>query len=114
MDEERGDGWWMCPHHGREGGPGEECRECREHWGLYVEEPGLPAPVERAVPTVVEASGPGGRSHSWPDKTVAEFSDDELATAIEQREGDRDPVTRDLVRSCWQEWERRRGLTTTV
>ncbi|MFF2148765.1 hypothetical protein [Kitasatospora sp. NPDC058190] len=28
------DGWWMCLHHGPGGGPGEQCPDCREHWGL--------------------------------------------------------------------------------
>lgn len=47
---------------------------------------------------------------SWPDKPVTEFTDDELATAIDQHEGAPDPVTRDIVRSCTREWERRHGL----
>ncbi|MFD8706836.1 hypothetical protein ACFV1W_30250 [Kitasatospora sp. NPDC059648] len=33
------EGWWMCPHHGEGGGPGEQCRGCREHWGLDPEPP---------------------------------------------------------------------------
>ncbi|MFJ7280345.1 hypothetical protein [Kitasatospora sp. NPDC098663] len=27
-------GEWMCVHHGTGGGPGEDCPDCREHWGL--------------------------------------------------------------------------------
>lgn len=35
-DEETGlpPGEWMCVHHGTGGGPGEDCPDCREHWGL--------------------------------------------------------------------------------
>ncbi|MFG2919643.1 hypothetical protein ACGF0D_43095 [Kitasatospora sp. NPDC048298] len=47
---------------------------------------------------------------TWPNKPVSEFTDEELADAIEQHQADTDPVTRDLVRGCTREWERRRGL----
>ncbi|MFD5566276.1 hypothetical protein [Kitasatospora griseola] len=48
----------------------------------------------------------------WPNKPVDQFTDEELADAIDRHEGDRDPVTRDLVRDCSREWARRRGLPT--
>ncbi|MGW4810538.1 hypothetical protein ACWEPB_02685 [Kitasatospora cineracea] len=50
-------------------------------------------------------------TYAWPNKTVPEFTDDELADAIEHNETSRDLVTRDLVRDCTREWERRRGIT---
>jgi hypothetical protein len=47
----------------------------------------------------------------WPaGKTVPEFTHEELCAAIERHQGDPDPVTQSLVRSCWREWERRHGL----
>jgi hypothetical protein len=46
----------------------------------------------------------------WPNKLIAEFTDTELADAIERNESDPDPVTRDIVRSCVREWERRHHL----
>ncbi|MEU1284928.1 hypothetical protein [Kitasatospora sp. NPDC005856] len=49
----------------------------------------------------------------WPNKTTPEFTDAELAAAIEQHQNDPDPVTRDLVASCTREWERRHGLPQT-
>ncbi|RPE34936.1 hypothetical protein [Kitasatospora cineracea] len=49
-------------------------------------------------------------TYAWPNKIIAEFTDDELADAIQQNETDRDPVTRGLVRDCTSEWERRRGI----
>ncbi|WP_406157728.1 hypothetical protein [Streptomyces canus] len=52
-------------------------------------------------------------SQRWPDKPVVQFTDEELVTAIERHQGDPDPVTRDIVRSCVREWERRRGLPST-
>lgn len=54
-----------------------------------------------------------GDTPRWPDKPVTEFTDAELADAIERHESDPDPVTHDLVRSCIHEWERRKGLPTT-
>jgi hypothetical protein len=51
-------------------------------------------------------------SPNWPNKTVPNFTDDELATAIEQHEGDPDPVTQQITQSCIREWEHRRGLNT--
>ncbi|WP_282204525.1 hypothetical protein [Kitasatospora fiedleri] len=50
-------------------------------------------------------------TYAWPNKIIHEFTDDELADAIERNEADRDPVIRDLVRDCTREWERRRGIT---
>ncbi|MFJ8626241.1 hypothetical protein ACIRD3_25860 [Kitasatospora sp. NPDC093550] len=49
----------------------------------------------------------------WPNKTVPEFTDAELATAIKRHQDDPDPVTQSIVCSCWGEWERRHGLTPT-
>ncbi|MFD8708166.1 hypothetical protein ACFV1W_37245 [Kitasatospora sp. NPDC059648] len=46
----------------------------------------------------------------WPDKTIPEFTLEELCAAIERHKDDPNPVTQDLVRSCWREWERRHGL----
>ncbi|MFG3051379.1 hypothetical protein ACGFZP_10600 [Kitasatospora sp. NPDC048239] len=46
----------------------------------------------------------------WPDKPVPEYTDTELATAIERHQDDTDPVTQSIVQSCIREWERRRGL----
>ncbi|MFB7678221.1 hypothetical protein ACFC26_43195 [Kitasatospora purpeofusca] len=48
----------------------------------------------------------------WPDKTIPEFTMDELCAAIERHKGDPDPVTQSLVRSCWREWEHRHALTS--
>ncbi|WP_318201057.1 hypothetical protein [Streptomyces sp. SCL15-4] len=48
---------------------------------------------------------------NWPNKPVADFTDDELATAIEQHENSADPVIKQIVQSCIREWEQRRGLT---
>jgi hypothetical protein len=50
---------------------------------------------------------------TWPNKPVPEFTDDELATAIEQHQNSTDPVTRDIVRGCIREWERRKGLPSS-
>lgn len=50
-------------------------------------------------------------SYPWPDKQTADFTDEELADAIETQEGDPDPVTRSLVESCTREWESRRSLS---
>lgn len=47
---------------------------------------------------------------TWPNKTVDNFTDEELVTALEQHEGNPDPVTRQITQSCVREWERRRGL----
>lgn len=47
---------------------------------------------------------------SWPNKAVPEFTDEELATAIEKHEGDPDPVTKQITDGCIREWESRRGL----
>ena len=47
---------------------------------------------------------------NWPNKTVPEFTDAELANAIEQHQNNPDPAIRDIVRDCTHEWERRRGL----
>lgn len=47
---------------------------------------------------------------NWPNKTIPDFTDDELATAIEQRQDDPNPVTQQIVQGCIREWERRRGL----
>lgn len=47
----------------------------------------------------------------WPNKTIPEFTDAELSAAIEQNQADPDPATRDIVRSCVGEWERRHGLS---
>jgi hypothetical protein len=49
-------------------------------------------------------------SYPWPDKTVSEFTDVELAAAIEAHH---DAVNDDLVQSCIREWERRRDLPQT-
>ncbi|MFF2902833.1 hypothetical protein [Streptomyces sp. NPDC057966] len=56
--------------------------------------------------------GPRGTKakHRWPNKPVTEFTDTELVTAIERNQFDTNAVTRDLVRSCVREWERRNGL----
>ncbi|MEV5205762.1 hypothetical protein [Streptomyces sp. NPDC053720] len=54
--------------------------------------------------------GRSGGEWEWPNKLVTDFSDAELADAIERNETDPDPVTRDLVGSCVREWERRKGL----
>ncbi|MFE7268743.1 hypothetical protein ACFU9B_43485 [Streptomyces sp. NPDC057592] len=53
-----------------------------------------------------------GRSSSWPNKVVTDFTDAELVDAIESHETDPNPVTRDMVRSCVREWERRKGLSS--
>ncbi|MGA5824256.1 hypothetical protein ACPC54_41235 [Kitasatospora sp. NPDC094028] len=50
---------------------------------------------------------------NWPDKPVPEFTDAELCAAIEHHQDDPDPVTQEIVRSCWREWEKRRGLPQT-
>ncbi|MCC3767297.1 hypothetical protein [Streptomyces sp. UNOC14_S4] len=47
----------------------------------------------------------------WPDKTIPNFTDEELNAAIEQHESNPDPVIRQIVQGCWREWERRRGIT---
>lgn len=47
---------------------------------------------------------------TWPNKTAPEMTTDELAAAIEQHEGDPDPVTRQIVQGCVREWERRHGI----
>lgn len=47
---------------------------------------------------------------TWPNKTVPQFTDEELADAIDLHEGDPDPVTKQITQGCIQEWERRRGL----
>ena len=49
-------------------------------------------------------------SNRWPNKVIPDFTDTELADAIEQHQGDADPVTQEIVRSCTREWERRHGL----
>ncbi|MFE9197823.1 hypothetical protein ACFYMH_17375 [Streptomyces albidoflavus] len=49
---------------------------------------------------------------TWPNKTVSNFTDDELAESIEQHQGDPDPVTRQMVQACIREWERRHGLAS--
>ncbi|MEU1814959.1 hypothetical protein ABZ543_07155 [Streptomyces roseifaciens] len=50
-------------------------------------------------------------SDTWPNKTVPNFTDEELAAAIEQHQGEPDPVTRQITQGCIREWERRHGLT---
>lgn len=50
---------------------------------------------------------------SWPNKTIPNCTDDELATAIEDHQGDPDPVTRQITEGCIREWERRHGLPAT-
>lgn len=49
---------------------------------------------------------------TWPNKTVPNFTDAELAAAIEEHQDDPDPTTRQIVQSCFREWDRRHGLTT--
>ena len=49
---------------------------------------------------------------NWPNKTVPNFTDAELAAAIEEHQDDPDPTTRQIVQSCFREWDRRHGLTT--
>ncbi|MDO0929728.1 hypothetical protein QQY24_32010 [Streptomyces sp. TG1A-8] len=49
---------------------------------------------------------------AWPSKTVPDFTDDELATAIEQHEHSADPVNRQIAQGCIREWESRRGITS--
>ncbi|MFF7013226.1 hypothetical protein ACFY9Y_35030 [Streptomyces fimicarius] len=51
-----------------------------------------------------------GTKYRWPNKPVTEFTDTELVSAIEANQFDTNPVTRDMVRSCVREWERRNGL----
>ncbi|MFI9333039.1 hypothetical protein ACIGZJ_36575 [Kitasatospora sp. NPDC052868] len=51
---------------------------------------------------------------TWPNKTVPQFTNAELAAAIEQHQDDPDPVIRDLVRSCTDEWEHRRGIRRSL
>ncbi|MFJ7908215.1 hypothetical protein [Kitasatospora sp. NPDC096204] len=46
----------------------------------------------------------------WPDKTVPEFTTEELCAAIKQHQDDPDPVTQGIVRSCIREWEHRHGV----
>ncbi|MGW1306510.1 hypothetical protein ACWD5R_43720 [Streptomyces sp. NPDC002514] len=46
----------------------------------------------------------------WPNKPIPDFTDEELNAAIEEHQGDPDPVIRQIVRGCWREWERRKGL----
>lgn len=53
-----------------------------------------------------------GTKYRWPNKPVTEFSDTELVSAIEANQFDTNAVTRDLVRSCTREWERRNGLAS--
>ncbi|NGO71835.1 hypothetical protein [Streptomyces boncukensis] len=50
---------------------------------------------------------------TWPHKTIPELTDTELAAAIEEHEGDPDPVTRQIVDGCIREWERRHDLPAT-
>ncbi|WP_160330279.1 hypothetical protein [Streptomyces roseifaciens] len=52
-------------------------------------------------------------SVTWPNKTVPNFTDEELAAAIEQHQGEPDPVTRQITQGCIREWERRHGLSAT-
>ena len=47
---------------------------------------------------------------NWPNKTIPNFTDVELATAIEQHEDSADPVTRQITQGCIREWERRKDL----
>lgn len=46
----------------------------------------------------------------WRGRPIIEFTDTELAAAIERYGDESDPVTRDLVRSCVRELGRRKGL----
>jgi hypothetical protein len=47
---------------------------------------------------------------NWPNKTIPNFTDDELTAAIKENENNPDPVIRQIVQGCWREWERRKGL----
>lgn len=47
----------------------------------------------------------------WPNKTIPQMTDAELATAIEQNQGDTSTVTQQITEGCVREWERRNGLT---
>lgn len=51
-------------------------------------------------------------SDRWPNKTIPQFTDKELADSIKRHQDDPEPVTRDIVRSCWREVARRHGLPT--
>ncbi|MFD8375314.1 hypothetical protein ACFV2Z_31785 [Streptomyces sp. NPDC059688] len=48
----------------------------------------------------------------WPNKTIPNFTDDELVEAIEQHQHSSDPVTRQITEGCIREWERRNGRPT--
>ncbi|MFI5769626.1 hypothetical protein ACIA74_13905 [Streptomyces sp. NPDC051658] len=50
---------------------------------------------------------------TWPNKTIPNLTDTELAEAIEQHQDDPDPVTRQITQGCVREWERRKGLPVT-
>ncbi|MEU8746546.1 hypothetical protein AB0C39_23160 [Streptomyces parvulus] len=47
---------------------------------------------------------------AWPNKTIPNFTDEELVTAIEEHEGSSDPVTCQITQGAIREWERRNGL----
>lgn len=47
---------------------------------------------------------------SWPNKPIAQFTNEELADAIERHQDSTDQVIRDMVTGCWRELERRHGL----
>lgn len=47
--------------------------------------------------------------YPWPNKTIREFTDVELADALQAVERGEE-MNQSIVRSCWREWERRHGL----
>lgn len=67
-------------------------------------------PITSTTPGDNGAPATDRQRADWPNKTIANFNDDELATAIERHQDDPDPVTRQIVRGCVREWERRHGL----
>lgn len=46
----------------------------------------------------------------WPNKTVTQMTNNELATGIEQNQNDPNAATQQIVQGCWRELERRHGL----
>ncbi|MGW4972633.1 hypothetical protein ACWEP3_22135 [Streptomyces albidoflavus] len=49
---------------------------------------------------------------TWPNKTVPNFTNEELADSIEQHQSNPDPATRQMVQGCIREWERRHGIAS--
>ncbi|HEX5567105.1 MAG TPA: hypothetical protein VFY14_09320 [Streptomyces sp.] len=49
---------------------------------------------------------------AWPDKTIPNFTDNELVTAIEEHQNNPDPTIRQITQGCIREWERRNGLAS--